>query len=186
MSLEEIRTRIQTAEEKSGRPPGSVHLIAVSKVQPLERVEAVLDAGHRIYGENKVQEAEGKWPAFRERFEGVELHLVGPLQSNKTRPAAALFDAIHTVDRQKIARRLADHAQEMGRAPQIFLQVNTGEEPQKAGVTPDETDELVAACRAMDLPPAGLMCIPPAEDEAALHFGLLANLAERNGLTGLS
>ncbi|MEM9430620.1 MAG: YggS family pyridoxal phosphate-dependent enzyme, partial [Pseudomonadota bacterium] len=114
MSLEEIRTRIQTAEEKSGRPPGSVRLIAVSKVQPLERVEAVLDAGHRIYGENKVQEAEGKWPAFRERFEGVELHLVGPLQSNKTRPAAALFDAIHTVDRQKIARRLADHAQEMG------------------------------------------------------------------------
>ncbi|MEM1268303.1 MAG: alanine racemase, partial [Pseudomonadota bacterium] len=105
---------------------------------------------------------------------------------NKTRPAAALFDAIHTVDRQKIARRLADHAQEMGHAPQIFLQVNTGEEPQKAGVTPDETDELVAACRAMDLPPTGLMCIPPAEDEAALHFGLLANLAERNGLTGLS
>ncbi|MEO0387034.1 MAG: YggS family pyridoxal phosphate-dependent enzyme [Pseudomonadota bacterium] len=186
MTLDTIQARIDTAARGAGRDPATVHLIAVSKVQPLGRVEAVLTQGHRIFGENKVQEAEGKWPDLQARFPGVALHLVGPLQSNKTKPAAALFDAIHSVDREKIARRLATHAQELGRAPEIFLQVNTGEEPQKAGALPSEIDALTAACRAMDLPVQGLMCLPPAEEEAALHFALLAKLAERNGLTGLS
>ncbi len=186
MTLDTIQARIDTAARGAGRDPATVHLIAVSKVQPLGRVEAVLTQGHRIFGENKVQEAEGKWPDLQARFPGVALHLVGPLQSNKTKPAAALFDAIHSVDREKIARRLATHAQELGRAPEIFLQVNTGEEPQKAGALPSEIDALTAACRAMDLPVRGLMCLPPAEEEAALHFALLAKLAERNGFTGLS
>ncbi|TCP40152.1 YggS family pyridoxal phosphate-dependent enzyme [Rhodovulum marinum] len=186
MSLEEIRDRVAKAEAEAGRAPGSVTLIAISKVQPLERVEAVLQAGHRIFGENKVQEAQGKWPELMERFAGVELHLVGPLQSNKTRPAVELFDAIHSLDRIKLARRLADHAQERGACPELFIQVNTGEEPQKAGVLPGEADDFVAECRAMDLPVRGLMCIPPVDETPSLHFALLAKIAERNGLSGLS
>lgn len=186
MSLADIRARIAAAEEESGRDPGSTTLIAVSKVQPLERVEAVLEAGHRVYGENRVQEAEEKWPAFMERYDGVELHLVGPLQSNKARAAMALFDVIHSVDRPKIARALARLAQDTGACPRLFIQVNTGEEPQKAGVLPDEADAFVADVRALDLPLDGLMCIPPVDEEPALHFALLAKIAERNGLAGLS
>ncbi|WP_095588726.1 YggS family pyridoxal phosphate-dependent enzyme [Actibacterium ureilyticum] len=186
MGLQDIRDRIARAEADAGRAPGSVTLIAVSKVQPLDRVEAVLEQGHRVFGENRVQEAQGKWPDFKERFAGVELHLIGPLQSNKVRPALELFDAIHSVDRVKLARRIADIAQEIGRAPQIFLQVNTGEEPQKAGVLPADADDFVAECRAMNLNLRGLMCIPPAGEEPSLHFALLAKIAERNGLTGLS
>ncbi|MGC9419699.1 MAG: YggS family pyridoxal phosphate-dependent enzyme [Rhodovulum sp.] len=186
MSLEEIRDRVAKAEAEAGRAPGSVTLIAISKVQPLERVEAVLQAGHRVFGENKVQEAQGKWPEFMERFAGVELHLVGPLQSNKTRPAVDLFDAIHSLDRIKLARRLADHAQERGACPDLFIQVNTGEEPQKAGILPGEADAFVAECRALDLPVRGLMCIPPVDETPSLHFALLAKIAERNGLSGLS
>ncbi|MDF1717032.1 MAG: YggS family pyridoxal phosphate-dependent enzyme [Antarcticimicrobium sp.] len=186
MSLEEIKTRIAEAERTAGRAPGAVKLIAVSKVQPLERVEAVLEQGQRIFGENRVQEAAGKWPDFKDRFDGVELHLIGPLQSNKARQAIGLFDAIHTVDRPKLARALARLAQEEGRCPGLFIQVNTGEEPQKAGVLPDDTDALVAECRALDLPLRGLMCIPPVEEEPSLHFALLAKLAARNGLDGLS
>jgi pyridoxal phosphate enzyme (YggS family) len=186
MSLSDIKTRISAAEAKAGRSPGSTQLIAVSKVQPLERVEAVLTEGHRIFGENRVQEAAGKWPDFKAQFDGVELHLLGPLQSNKARQAVELFDTIHSLDREKLARKLADLAQERAACPQIFIQVNTGAEPQKAGVLPAETDVFVATCRAMDLPLAGLMTIPPAEEDPSLHFALLAKLAARNGLGGLS
>ncbi|MCW8844008.1 MAG: YggS family pyridoxal phosphate-dependent enzyme [Rhodobacteraceae bacterium] len=186
MSLAEIKARIHKAEEAAGRPVGATQLIAVSKVQPNERVEAVLDEGHRLFGENKVQEAAGKWPEFRERFAGVEVHLLGPLQTNKARQALELFEAIHSVDRPKLAKTLARLAQEMGRCPDLFIQVNTGEEPQKAGVLPAEADDFVAECRALDLPIQGLMCIPPVDEEPSLHFALLAKIAARNGLEGLS
>ena len=186
MALDDIRNRITQAERAADRPEGSVRLIAVSKVQPLDRVEAVLDAGHRIFGENKVQEAAGKWPAFRERFDGVELHLIGPLQTNKTRQAMELADAIHSVDRPKLANTLARIAQERGACPDLFIQVNTGEEEQKAGVMPAEADGFIADCRELDLPVRGLMCIPPADEEPSLHFALLAKIAARNGLEGLS
>ncbi len=186
MSLTDIRERISRAEHAAGRPPGSTRLLAISKLQPVSRIRSVLDRGHRQFGENRVQEAAAKWPDLRQQFSGTELHLVGPLQSNKVRAAMQQFDAIHSVDRPKLAGRLADIAQQIGHCPQLFVQVNTGEEPQKAGVIPEETDALVAELRRLDLPVAGLMCIPPAEEEAALHFGLLANLAERNGVGGLS
>ena len=186
MSLQEITNRIARAEQAAGRPEGSVKLIAVSKVQPNERVEAVLEQGHRIFGENRVQEAAGKWPAFMERYEGVELHLIGPLQTNKARQAMELVHAIHSVDRPKLATTLARLAQEMGKCPDLFIQVNTGEEDQKAGVLPMEADGFIAECRALDLPVRGLMCIPPVEEEPALHFALLARIAARNGLEGLS
>lgn len=186
MGLSDIRERIAKAEAEAGRPEGSVTLIAVSKVQPLERVVAVLEEGHRVFGENRVQEAQGKWPELMERFSGVDLHLIGPLQSNKARQAVELFDAIHSVDRAKLAKRLADLAQERGACPDLFIQVNTGEEPQKAGILPDDTDAFVAECRALDLPLRGLMCIPPVEEEPSLHFALLAKIAARNGLEGLS
>lgn len=186
MSLQDIKHRIAQAEAKAGRASGSVRLIAVSKVQPNERVEAVLEAGHRIYGENKVQEAAGKWPDFRARFEEIELHLIGPLQSNKTRQAMQLFDAIHSVDRPKLAKTIARIAQEEGHCPELFVQVNTGEEQQKAGILPAEADSFIADCRALDLPLRGLMCIPPVEEEPTLHFALLAKIAARNGLEGLS
>ena len=186
MSLQDITIRISQAEQDAGRQPGSVKLIAVSKVQPNERVEGVLKQGHRCFGENKVQEAAGKWPNFKDSFVGVDLHLIGPLQSNKTRQAMELFDAIHSLDRPKLAKTIARIAQEIGRCPDLFIQVNTGEEPQKAGVMPSETDAFVAECRVLDLPVKGLMCIPPADEEPSLHFALLAKIAKRNDLTGLS
>ncbi|MBJ6372881.1 YggS family pyridoxal phosphate-dependent enzyme [Sedimentitalea arenosa] len=186
MALDDIKTRIAKAEAEAGRSAGGVHLIAVSKVQPNERVEAVLEQGHRCFGENRVQEAAGKWPEFRERFDGIELHLIGPLQTNKARQAVELCDAIHTLDRPKLAKTLARLAQERGACPDLFIQVNTGEEPQKAGVLPTDADAFVAECRALDLPVRGLMCIPPIEEEPALHFALLGKIAARNGLTGLS
>lgn len=186
MSLEEIQTRIRAAEEKAGREAGSVSLIAVSKVQPDERVRAVLEQGHRQFGENKVQEAAGKWPAFREQFDGITLHLIGPLQTNKARQAMELAEVIHSVDRPKLAKTIARLAQEMGKCPDLFIQVNTGEEEQKAGVTPRDADAFVAECRGLDLPVAGLMCIPPVDEEPSLHFALLAKIADRNGLGGLS
>ncbi|MGJ8545753.1 MAG: YggS family pyridoxal phosphate-dependent enzyme [Sulfitobacter sp.] len=186
MTLRDISDRIAKAEADAGRAPGSVTLIAVSKVQPDARVRAVLEQGHRCFGENRVQEAAGKWPGFREEFPGVDLHLIGPLQSNKARQAITLCDAFHALDRPKLASTLARLAQEEGRCPQMFIQVNTGEEAQKAGVTPAQADGFVKECRAMDLPVAGLMCIPPADQEPALHFALLAKIAARNGLTGLS
>ena len=186
MSLSEIKARVAKACAAAGRAPESVTLIAVSKVQPNERVAAVLDEGHRVFGENRVQEAAGKWPAFRERYDGISLHLLGPLQTNKARQAMELFQVIHSVDRPKVAQTIARLAQEMGHCPEIFLQINTGEEEQKAGVMPAEADAFVAEARALDLPVRGLMCIPPVEEEPSLHFALLAKMAERNGLTGLS
>lgn len=186
MALDDITQRIAKAEEKAGRAVGSTSLIAVSKVQPLERVEAVLDQGHRIFGENRVQEAAAKWPDFKERYAGVELHLIGPLQTNKARQAMELADAIHSVDRPKLAKTLARLAQELGACPDLFIQVNTGEEPQKAGVLPADADSFVAECQGLDLPIKGLMSIPPADEEPSLHFALLAKIAKRNGLEGLS
>ncbi len=186
MSLEEIRTRLHAAEKAAARPQGSVHLIAVSKMQPNERVESVLGQGHRLFGENRVQEAAGKWPAWQEQYPGVELHLLGPLQTNKARQAFGLFDAIHSLDRPKLARSFARLAQETGHCPQLFVQVNTGNEPQKAGVRPQDADGFVAECRALDLPVIGMMCIPPADQNPAAHFELLAEIARRNGLKELS
>lgn len=186
MGLSDIKNRIAAAEEKAGRPTGSTALIAVSKVQPNERVETVLNEGHRCFGENRVQEAAGKWPAFREQFDSIDLHLIGPLQSNKARQAFELFQTIHTLDRLKLANTFARLAQETGRCPDLFIQVNTGEEPQKAGIMPSETDEFVKTARALDLPIKGLMSIPPVDEEPSLHFALLAKLAKRNGLAGLS
>ncbi len=186
MSLSEISARIAKAEAKAGRAAGSVKLIAVSKVQPNERVQDVLEQGHRCFGENRVQEAAGKWPAFKEQFAGIDLHLIGPLQTNKARQAMELCDAIHSVDRPKLAKTLARLAQELGSCPDLFIQVNTGEEEQKAGILPADADGFIAECRALDLPIRGLMCIPPVEEEPALHFALLAKIAARNGLEGLS
>ncbi|MDF3415337.1 YggS family pyridoxal phosphate-dependent enzyme [Sulfitobacter sp. M57] len=186
MSLHDIQTAIAKAEADAGRAAGSVNLIAVSKVQPDARVSAVLTEGHRCFGENKVQEAAGKWPAFRDTFGPVDLHLIGPLQTNKARQAVGLFDAIHSVDRPKLAKTLARLAQEEGRCPELFVQVNTGEEEQKAGIMPSDADAFIAECLAMDLPVKGLMCIPPVNEEPSLHFALLAKIAARNGLSGLS
>lgn len=186
MSLDDIETRISAACAKAGRARSEVTLIAVSKEQPDERVEAVLAAGQKVFGENKVQEAARKWPGFRESYPKAELHLIGPLQSNKTRQAMALGDAIHTVDRPKLAKAIARIAEETGACPRLFIQVNTGEEPQKAGVAPAEADAFIAECRALGLPVEGLMCIPPADEEPSLHFALLRKIAERNDLGGLS
>lgn len=186
MPLAEIKSRIAAACEDAGRDVADVTLIAVSKVQPNDRVAAVLDQGHRAFGENKVQEAASKWPDFRAQYDGIELHLIGPLQTNKVKQAMQLADAIHTVDRPKLATAIARHAQDLGTCPDLFIQVNTGEEPQKSGVLPSEADSFVADVRALGLPLRGLMCIPPVEEEPSLHFALLAKIAARNGLTGLS
>ncbi len=186
MALKDIQDRISKAEVKADRSPGSVHLIAVSKLQPNERVAAVLDQGHRHFGENRVQEAAGKWPEFRATYGAITVDLIGPLQSNKARQAMELFQSIHTLDRPKLATTIARLAQEMGHCPKLFVQVNTGEESQKAGVLPDQTDDFVATCRALDLPIAGLMCIPQVDEEPALHFALLKKLNDRNDLTELS
>ena len=186
MSLSEISARLHRAEVAAHRPEGSVRLIAVSKEQPGGRVEAVLDAGHRLFGENRVQEAQGKWPAWRDRYGPVEVHLIGPLQTNKARAAVEVFDVIQTLDRPRLAGAFARLAQERGASPDLFVQVNTGAEPQKAGVLPEDADAFVAEARAMDLPIVGLMCIPPADEDAGPHFRLLADLAARNGLARLS
>ena len=186
MSLSDIQKRIAEAARTHGREVGEIALIAVSKVQPNDRVAAVLGEGHRVFGENRVQEAEGKWPAFRADYPDVELHLIGPLQTNKVRAAMALFDVIHTVDRPKLARTIARIAEETGACPDLFVQVNTGDEDQKAGVSLDEVDALVAECRDLGLPVKGLMCLPPVGETPSLHFALLAKVAARNGLAGLS
>ena len=186
MSLSEIQNRIHAEERRVGREVGSTQLIAVSKVQPDQRVEAVLAQGHRLFGENKVQEAAGKWPAFRAKYDDVEVHLLGPLQTNKARQAMELFEAIHSLDRPKLAKTLTRLAQELGHCPDLFIQVNTGEEEQKAGVKPADADGFIAECRDLDLPIVGLMCIPPADEEPSLHFALLRKIAERNAIAGLS
>ncbi|MEO1687161.1 MAG: YggS family pyridoxal phosphate-dependent enzyme [Pseudomonadota bacterium] len=187
MSLSDVQIRLAAAARKAGRHPADISLVAVSKVQPEERVQAVLDAGQRIFGENRVQEAEGRWADRRAADPGLELHLVGPLQTNKLNKALELFDVIQSVDRPKLAAKLAEAAQARGGSPRLFIQVNTGEEPQKAGILPADADAFIAECRGpMGLPVQGLMCIPPVEETPALHFALLAKIAERNGLTGLS
>ncbi len=157
-----------------------MHLIAVTKTFGAEDIAPVLDAGHRLFGENRVQEAKAKWPALRDRYPGIDLHLIGPLQSNKTREAVELFDAIHTIDRPKIAEAIAAEMARQGKRLQLFVQVNTGEEPQKAGIMPREAPAFVRLCREeLKLDIAGLMCIPPADEEAAIHFAFLAKLAKR-------
>ncbi|MEP3296370.1 MAG: YggS family pyridoxal phosphate-dependent enzyme [Pseudoruegeria sp.] len=186
MSLSDIKNRIHKEELRAGRTIGATQLIAVSKIQPVERVEAVLAEGHRLFGENRVQEAAGKWPALKEQFDDVSVHLLGPLQTNKVRQAFGLFDAIHSVDRPKLATAIARISQDEGHCPKVFLQINTGEEQQKAGVFPADADTFITDCKALDLPISGLMCIPPAEEEPSLHFMLLRKIAERNGITGLS
>lgn len=187
MSLAEIRSRVAAALDRAGRPSDAVTLIAVSKIQPLGRVRAALAGGQRVFGENRVQEADGKWPGLRAEFGPVDLHLLGPLQTNKLGRALALFDAIHSLDRDKLAARLADATQATGRCPTLFVQVNTGREPQKAGVDPDALDAFVAACRGTYLLPlAGLMAIPPEDDDPVSHFEMLRAMAARNGLAGLS
>lgn len=187
MSLPRIRDRIARAAERAGRAPEAITLIAVSKTQPFDRVIDVLDQGHRVFGENRVQEARSKWPGLREKYGPMELHLLGPLQSNKIGKALELFDAIHSLDREKLASRIATAAQEAGRCPKLFVQVNTGREAQKAGVDPDEIDGFLKACRSVyNLPVAGLMVIPPADADPAPHFAMLREMAERNGIEGLS
>ena len=186
MSLNEIKSLIGQAEVKFSRSVGSTKLIAVSKVQPNSRIEAVLDQGHRVFGENRIQEAQSKWPNFKEQYDGIELHIIGPLQTNKTRTAIELADCIHTLDRIKLAKNIARIAQELGKCPDLFVQVNTGEEPQKAGISPRDTQIFIKECLSMDLSIVGLMCIPPINEEASLHFALLRNIAEDCGLGGLS
>ncbi|WP_417278713.1 YggS family pyridoxal phosphate-dependent enzyme [Celeribacter sp.] len=186
MGLAEIKARVASEAERVGRAQESVTLIAVSKVQPNERVASVLEEGHRVFGENKVQEAAGKWPAFKEQYDGVELHLIGPLQTNKARQAMELFDVIHTVDRPKLANTISRLREELGHCPRLFIQVNTGEEPQKAGILPADADGFIKECLDLGLSIEGLMCIPPAEEEPSLHFALLKKIAHRNGLSGLS
>ena len=186
MSLEDIKKRIHQTEVNFSRSVGETKLIAVSKVQPNNRIKSVLDQGHRIFGENRIQEAQSKWPAFKEKYEDVELHIIGPLQTNKTRAAMELDDSIHTVDRPKLAKTIARIAQELGRCPKLFVQVNTGDEQQKSGVLPSETESFVKECLGMDLPVKGLMCIPPINEEASLHFALLKKISESCGLKYLS
>lgn len=180
------RASIAAAEADAGRPEGSVTLVAVSKTVPADGIRPVLEAGHRVFGENRVQEAQDKWPDLRADFPDLELHLIGPLQSNKAKEAVALFDVIETVDRPKIAQALAQQMQEQGRRPDCLVQVNTGREPQKAGIPPEDTEVFVTACRDLGLPVVGLMCIPPLDEEPALHFALLRELARRCGLDRLS
>jgi len=180
----DVVARIARAAQACGRDPAEVTLVAVSKQQPWEAVEPVVAAGHKVFGENRVQEAMARWEG---RSQGLELHLIGPLQSNKAKEAVAFFDVIETLDREKLARALAEQIQKQGRTPRLYVQVNTGEEPQKAGVTPADADAFIAACRAdFGLTIEGLMCIPPADEPPGPHFALLAKIAARNGLSRLS
>lgn len=186
-NLAAVEARIAEAARAAGRSPESVIPIAVSKAQPLARVRAALEAGHRTFGENRVQEATAKWPPLKAAFADLELHLVGPLQTNKVGDAVALFDVIETVDRPKLARALAAEMTRTGRRLTCYVQVNTGEEPQKSGVLPGDADAFIAACREeYGLPVAGLMCLPPMDEEPALHFALLAEIARRHDLPLLS
>lgn len=186
-ALADVEARIAAAAREAGRDPASVHLIAVSKTFGPDAILPILEAGHRLFGENRVQEAKSKWPELRALYPSLALHLIGPLQSNKAREAVALFDAIHTVDRPKIAKAIADEQQRQGKALKLFIEVNTGEEAQKAGVPPKETAAFLAHCRRdLGLDISGLMCIPPLEEEPAVHFAFLAKLAGDLGLAELS
>jgi pyridoxal phosphate enzyme (YggS family) len=185
--IAEVRRRIAEAAAAAGRDVAAVELVAVSKTQPAEMVAAALASGQRLFGENRVQEAAGKFPALRERHPDLVLHLIGPLQTNKVRDAVALFDAIETLDRPRLAEALAAEFARSGRRPRCFVQVNTGEEPQKAGVAPGAADAFIEDCRGrLGLPVVGLMCIPPQDEEPAPHFALLREIARRHGLVDLS
>lgn len=185
--LAEVTGRIAEAARASGRSPSDVTLVAVSKTHGADRVRELLEVGHRVFGENRVQEAEGKFPELKAACPDLELHLIGPLQTNKARDAVALFDVIQSVDRDRLAAALAKEMERLGRRPACYIQVNTGEEPQKAGILPKDVDAFVALCRDQyKLPVVGLMCIPPVDEEPALHFALLAKMAARNGLAKLS
>jgi pyridoxal phosphate enzyme (YggS family) len=185
--LAEVQSHIAEAARAAGRNPADVTLVAVSKTHGADRVREVLQAGHRVFGENRVQEAQEKFPALKAVYPDLELHLIGPLQTNKVRDAVALFDVIQSVDRERLASTLAREMERAGKRPACFIQVNTGEEPQKAGIMPAELDAFVAACRdTHKLPVVGLMCIPPVNEEPALHFALLAKMAARNGLAKVS
>jgi hypothetical protein len=185
--LAETRAKIAAAAAEAGRDPADARLIVVSKTFDAPDVLPVLQAGQRHFGENRVQEAKGKWPALKAEFADVRLHLIGPLQSNKAKEAVELFDAIHSIDREKIARAISDEMKKQGKRLKLFVQVNTGEEPQKAGVLPRELPGLLRLCREeLGLEIAGLMCIPPVDEEPAIHFAFLEKLAAENGLRGLS
>jgi pyridoxal phosphate enzyme (YggS family) len=186
-NLAEVRARIAVAAGAAGREPASVKLVAVSKTHPADRVRAALAAGQRLFGENRVQEANGKYPGLRQDYPDLRLHLIGPLQTNKAVDAVRLFDVIETVDRPKLAGALAAAMEKTGRRPACFVQVNTGSEPQKAGVMPADADALIAECRTrFRLPLAGLMCIPPVDAPPGQHFDLLGEIGRRNGLAELS
>lgn len=185
--LAEVRAGIAQAAEDCGRAPAGVHLVAVSKTVPAAGIVPALEAGHRVFGENYVQESRSKWPDLKARYPDVELHLVGPLQSNKAREAVELFDVIHSVDRLSLAAALGKEVARSGRAPKLLVQVNTGAEPQKGGIAPAQVDVLLAECRdTHGLAIQGLMCVPPVEDPPSAHFALLARIAERHNLPILS
>ena len=185
--LDDVRARIATAEREAGRAEGSVQLVAVSKTFDADQIRPAIDAGQRIFGENRVQESQGKWPGLKAETSGIELHLIGPLQSNKAAEAVALFDVIETVYREKIARALAVEMKRQGKSPRLYVQVNTGLEPQKAGIAPDDTPSFVSLCRdELGLSIDGLMCIPPADENPGPHFALLAKLAKASGVEKLS
>ena len=186
MSLSDIKSRIADAEAKYSKPLNSTFLIAVSKLQPNERVLKVLNSGHREFVENYVQEAAAKWPTWRENYSQLKIHMLGPLQTNKARQAMELFDCIHSVDRPKLVNTIARLAQELGKCPELFIQVNTGAEVQKAGILVKDLESFIVDCRDKDLPIKGLMTIPPVDEEVSLHFALLKKLADNNGLTALS
>jgi hypothetical protein len=185
-NLADVRRRIAAAAAEAGLDPKDVALVAVSKTHPAVAVEAALAAGQTVFGENRVQEAQGKFPTLKAAHPGLRLHLIGPLQTNKAKDALALFDVIETLDRPKLARALAKEAEKAGRMTDCYIQVNTGEESQKAGILPADADAFVAECRALGLPVKGLMCIPPVDEEPALHFAFLREIARRNDLAGLS
>jgi len=185
-AFHDIVARIAAARKKAVAPAPSTTLVAVTKTHDADTIRPVLDVGHRVFGENRVQEAKGKWPALRAAYPGIELHLIGPLQSNKAKEAVALFDAIETLDRPRLADALKDEIEKAGRAPKLFVQVNTGEEEQKAGVAPRDVAALVSYARGLNLPVVGLMCIPPVEMAPGPHFALLQKLARENGLDQLS
>jgi PLP dependent protein len=186
-NLRQVRSLIDRAARDFGRDSADVRLVCVTKTVPPERIRPVIEAGERIFGENRVQEAHGKWPALKADYPDLELHLIGPLQTNKARQAVALFEAIETLDRPSLAKVLAAEIQRAGRAPRLFVQVNTGAEPQKAGILPQDADSFIAECRTQyGLHPVGLMCIPPFDEQASPHFALLNKIARRNGLAELS
>lgn len=186
-NLEKVRAAIAAAEAGADRISGAVRLVAVSKTKPAEEIGPVIEAGQRVFGENRVQEAQSKWPELKATTDGIELHLIGPLQSNKTADAVALFDVIQTVDREKIAREISKEIRKQDRHPGLYVQVNTGSEPQKAGIEPDEAADFIALCRSeLGLTISGLMCIPPVDENPGPHFALLSKIARENGIETLS